>query len=73
MAKATSSASTQQWLVSVLDNRQAKTRRDSRSKGLFVQKEGYRIWQLPLSGCQDYYTPLWSLLMFQAWHEESIQ
>jgi len=43
-----------------------------REQGLLVPKTVHRIWQQHLSGWQDHDTLLWSLLMFQAWHEESI-
>jgi len=44
-----------------------------REQGLLVPKAVHRIWQQHLSGWQDHDTLLWSLLMFQAWHEESIE
>ena len=40
-------------------------------EGLLVPKSVHRVWQQHLSGWQDHDTLLWSLLMFQAWHEES--
>ncbi len=39
-------------------------------QGLLDPKAIRRIWQQHLSGWQDHDTLLWSLLMFQAWHEE---
>ena len=44
-----------------------------REQGLLVPKAVHRIWQQHLSGWQDHDTLLWSLLMFQSWHEESIR
>ncbi len=44
-----------------------------RQQGLLEPKAVHRVWQQHLSGWQDHDTLLWSLLMFQAWHEESIQ
>ena len=41
-----------------------------REQGLLAPKAVRRIWQQHLSGWQDHDTLLWSLLMFQAWHEE---
>ena len=43
-----------------------------REQGLLVPKSVRRAWQQHLSGWQDHDTLLWSLLMFQAWHEEFI-
>ena len=43
-----------------------------REQGLLVPKTVRRAWQQHLSGWQDHDTLLWSLLMFQAWHEEFI-
>ncbi len=44
-----------------------------REQDLLTPKTVHRVWQQHLSGWQDHDTLLWSLLMFQAWHEESIQ
>lgn len=44
-----------------------------REQGLLAPKAVRRIWQQHLSGWQDHDTLLWSLLMFQSWHEESIR
>jgi asparagine synthase (glutamine-hydrolysing) len=41
-----------------------------REQGLLTPKTVHRVWQQHLSGWQDHDTLLWSLLMFQAWHEE---
>lgn len=41
-----------------------------REQGLLSPKAVHRIWQQHLTGWQDHDTLLWSLLMFQAWHEE---
>jgi asparagine synthase (glutamine-hydrolysing) len=43
-----------------------------REQGLLVPKTVHRAWQQHLSGWQNHDTLLWSLLMFQAWHEEFI-
>ena len=43
-----------------------------RKQGLLAPKTVRRAWQQHLSGWQDHDTLLWSLLMFQAWHEEFI-
>ena len=40
-------------------------------QGLLVPNAVHRIWQQHLSGWQDHDTLLWSLLMFQAWHESN--
>ena len=55
------------WAEHLLD----KTR--IREQGLLVPETVNRAWQQHLSGWQDHDTLLWSLLMFQAWHEETIQ
>ncbi len=55
------------WAEHLLD----KTR--IRDQGLLEPETVHRAWQQHLSGWQDYDTLLWSLLMFQAWHEETIQ
>ena len=44
-----------------------------REQGLIAPQSVQRIWEQHLSGWQDHDTLLWSLLMFQAWHEEFIQ
>jgi len=44
-----------------------------REQGLLTPKTVHGVWQQHLSGWQDHDTLLWSLLMFQAWHEESLQ
>jgi asparagine synthase (glutamine-hydrolysing) len=44
-----------------------------REQGLLEPEAVRRVWQQHLSGWQDHDTLLWSLLMFQAWHEESNQ
>ncbi len=41
-----------------------------RNQGLLNPKAVQRIWKQHVSGWQDHDTLLWSLLMFQAWHEE---
>ncbi|MFA9562880.1 MAG: asparagine synthetase B, partial [Nitrospirota bacterium] len=43
-----------------------------REQGLLVPEAVHRIWHQHLTGWQDHDTLLWSLLMFQAWHEEHI-
>ncbi len=42
-------------------------------QGLLQPEAVHRVWQQHLSGWQDHDTLLWSLLMFQAWHEEVLQ
>jgi asparagine synthase (glutamine-hydrolysing) len=44
-----------------------------REQGFLAPKAVQRIWQQHLSGWQDHDKLLWSLLMFQAWHEESMK
>ncbi len=44
-----------------------------REQGLLEPEAVQRVWQQHLSGWQDHDTLLWSILMFQAWHEEYIQ
>ncbi len=44
-----------------------------RQQGLLEPNAVQRVWQQHLSGWQDHDTLLWSLLMFQAWHEEVLQ
>jgi asparagine synthase (glutamine-hydrolysing) len=40
-----------------------------RNQGFFSPKVIQHIWRQHLSGWQDHDTLIWSLLMFQAWHE----
>ena len=54
------------WAEHLLD----KTR--IQQQGLLAPDAVHRIWQQHLSGWQDHDTLLWSILMFQAWHEEYI-
>ena len=56
-----------EWAEHLLD----KTR--LRDQGLLEPESVDRVWQQHLSGWQDHDTLLWSLLMFQAWHEETVQ
>ncbi len=55
------------WAEHLLD----KTR--IRQQGLLQPEAVHRVWQQHLSGWQDHDTLLWSILMFQAWHEEVLQ
>ncbi len=44
-----------------------------RQQGLLRPEAVHRVWQQHLSGWQDHDTLLWSILMFQAWHQEVLQ
>ena len=44
-----------------------------RDQGLLRPEALHRVWQQHLTGWQDHDTLLWSILMFQAWHEEVLQ
>jgi len=55
-----------EWAEQLLDETRL------RKQGLLKPKAVQRIWQQHLSGWQDHDTLIWSLLMFQAWHEEHI-
>jgi len=56
-----------EWAEHLLD----KTR--LREQGVLEPETVHRVWRQHLSGWQDHDTLLWSILMFQAWHEEYLQ
>ncbi len=56
-----------EWAEHLLDKERL------RDQGLLEPEAVDRVWQQHLSGWQDHDTLLWSLLMFQAWHEETVQ
>lgn len=53
------------WAESLLDERRL------RYEGLLKPKAVTRVWRQHLSGWQDHQQLLWTLLMFQAWHEST--
>ena len=56
-----------EWAEQLLDETRL------REQGLLEPDAVHRVWQQHLSGWQDHDTLLWSILMFQAWHQESIR
>ena len=51
------------WAESLLDERRL------RARGLFDPAPIRAAWQAPSAGTPQLQYPLWSVLMFQAWHE----
>jgi asparagine synthase (glutamine-hydrolysing) len=52
-----------EWAESLLDERRL------RDEGLLKPEAVTRMWRQHLSGWRDHQQLLWTILMFQAWHE----